>query len=258
MKKMNEIEEKKGYAFEGWYIDPERKKRLNPGGILPHEMVLYDKWSLIEYDVTYDLNGGENSKLNPTTVNIESGLIKLYPARKKGVCFSHWTLNGKPTEVIPAQIYEPIKLVAHYQPLCTVHFETRGGGLIANRKVNEDGLLEEFRPPLKMGYEFDGWYWDMNCQYKFSFDQVIHKSCILYAKWKIKHYRVTYDANGGISSRMNPKSYTYFDPVIELRPAIKKGYRFLGWFDARGNKQNEILPYSIGDKNFIAHFEKIE
>ncbi|MGM9948369.1 InlB B-repeat-containing protein [Floccifex sp.] len=255
---MNEIEERKGYAFEGWYIDPEYKKRLNPGGILPHELTLYDKWTLIEYDVTYQLDGGQNHAMNPDKVTIESGFIKLYPAYKKGMLFKCWTLNGKVTDIIPAQIYEPICLVAHYQPFFTVHFETRGGGMIENKKVNEQGKLEEFRPPMKLGYEFENWYWDVNCQHVFTFDQTIPKSCILYANWKVKQYQITYNTNGGTSFRSNPKSYTYFDDIIQLKPAFKKGYRFIGWYDTRGNKQNTILPYSIGDKTFIAHFEKIE
>ena len=38
------MEERKGYHFAGWYIDKECTKRINPGGILPHTMSLYDKW----------------------------------------------------------------------------------------------------------------------------------------------------------------------------------------------------------------------
>ena len=250
------MQERKGYTFDGWYIDPEFTKRLNPGGILPHELTLYDKWSLIEYDITYDLDGGINSENNPKTVNIESGVLPLYPAYKEGMCFTCWTLNGKIVNSIPAQVYEPIQLVAHYHSLYTVKFETRGGGMIEDRKVNEYGYLESFRPPMKIGYEFENWYWDPNCQNKFSFDQVIHKSCILYANWKVVHYKITYDANGGIASRTNPKSYTYFDSLITLKPARKKGSKFIGWFDISGTKQDCIYPYSIGDKNFIAHYEK--
>ena len=37
-----EQEHRKGYLFGGWYIDEECTKRLNPGGILPTTMTLYD------------------------------------------------------------------------------------------------------------------------------------------------------------------------------------------------------------------------
>ena len=44
--------------------------------------------------------------------------------------------------------------------------------------------------------------------------------------------------------------------TIEKFIPRKKGYKFIGWFDISGTKQDCIYPYSIGDKNFIAHYEK--
>ena len=52
------MEERKGYHFAGWYIDKECTKRINPGGILPHTMSLYDKWIPIWYPVVYQTDGG--------------------------------------------------------------------------------------------------------------------------------------------------------------------------------------------------------
>ena len=54
------MEERKGYHFAGWYIDKECTKRINPGGILPHTMSLYDKWIPIWYPVVYQKDGGMN------------------------------------------------------------------------------------------------------------------------------------------------------------------------------------------------------
>ena len=65
-----EQEHRKGYLFGGWYIDEECTKRLNPGGILPTTMTLYDKWIPIWYKIHYDLDGGMNSRLNPQFFNI--------------------------------------------------------------------------------------------------------------------------------------------------------------------------------------------
>ena len=38
-------EQREGYQFVGWYIDKECTKRLNPGGVLPHSVTLYDKFN---------------------------------------------------------------------------------------------------------------------------------------------------------------------------------------------------------------------
>ena len=76
--------------------------------------------------------------------------------------------------------------------------------------------------------------------------------------FKIKHYFREYDLNGGLSSRRNPKSYTYFSDTIHLLSATKPGYEFVGWFDKRGNELNVIREHSMGNKHLIAQFRKRE
>lgn len=253
---MEKEETRKGYTFQGWYIDPEFTKRLNPGGILPHELTLYDKWTLNTYTISYDLKGGKNSKKNPTSVTVEDEPIKLYPAHRDDKIFVGWTLNGIPITYVPSGVYMDITLVANYKSFSKVRFETRGGGLIDTVTLDHSKRLKPFRPPMKMGYEFDGWYYDVNYMRPFSFEHKIEQSCILYAKWKVREYEIQYHTHGGHSARTNPKSYNYFSDTIELKPAFKKGYKFIGWFDPHGNKQERIFRNSIGNKEFFAKYKK--
>ena len=253
-----EVEKRKGYTFVGWYVDEERTLRLNPSGNLPEAMPLYDKWKLDTYTVEYDCRGGMNSRRNPKTVTYESGMIPLFPATRKDMVFDSWILNGKKVNYLPEGIFEDIKLVANYKPLNRVHFEVNGGAKVEDKIANNQNLLKPFRPPLKMGCSFVCWCWDKECTIPFSFDQSILHTCTLYAKWDVATYTVTYDLNGGIAPRMNPRYYTYFDGKYELSPAKKKGHRFLGWEDAYGNKQRFIPKNSLGNKHFVARFEKEE
>lgn len=253
---MEKDEIRKGYTFHGWYIDPEFTKRLNPGGILPHELTLYDKWTLNTYTISYELNGGKNSKKNPTKVTVEDGPLKLYPAYREDKLFAYWTLNGIPTMQVPAGVYMDITLVAVFKPFNTVVFETRGGGMIRPVTVDHSKIIKPFRPPLKMGYEFDGWFYDVNYTKPFSFNDKIESSCTIYAKWKVMEYEIQYHTHGGHSARTNPKNYNYFSDTIELKPAFKKGYKFIGWFDPHGNKQDRIVKNSIGNKEFFAKYKK--
>lgn len=258
MEKEWEQEQRKGYYFAGWYIDEECTKRLNPGGILPTTMTLYDKWIPIWYKIHYDLDGGTNSRMNPRFLNIESGVLRLYPARKAGLVFDHWTLNGKKIDVIPEGQAQEITLKAHYRPRSIVSFESNGGGKISSRPVSSSGYLKPFRHPLRLGYEFRGWYYDSAFTKPFEFHHPIQESCTLYARWEVAIYHIRYRVNGGIASRKNPHVYTYFTPDIVLLPAVKKGYVFDGWFDPRGNQLTQIHTHSIGDKFLIAHFHKEE
>lgn len=247
---------RKGYYFVGWYIDEECTKRLNPGGILPTTMTLYDKWVPIWYKIHYELNGGMNSRLNPNFLNVESGVLRLHPARKPGMAFDGWTLNGKKIEIIPEGQTSEITLVAHFKELSTVSFESNGGGLIEPKQVDGQGKIKPFRHPLKLGYDFVGWYYDPQFKHPFSFDHKISSSCTLYARWEVSIYHIRYDASGGVSSRRNPHIYTYFSPTVKLLPAYKKGYVFDGWYDHRGNPLTQIVTHSMGDKVLIARFHK--
>lgn len=249
-------EERDGYRFIGWYIDPECTKRINPGGKLPSAITLYDKWVPILYPIHYDCHGGINSRRNPRYVTVETGLLRLFPARKRGMRFIGWCLDGDRIEYLPPHITKPLTLEAMFCEPSLVRFETNGGGRIAERTTTDSGLLERFRPPMRLGYTFDGWYLDERLTFPFDFDMPLNESITLYAKWKITLFRITYHLDGGLASRMNPRSYSYFDLDIELLPARKKGYRFLGWFDARGNALDWIRHNSIGDKELFARYEK--
>ena len=120
-------EKREGYQFVGWYIDKECTKRLNPGGVLPHSVTLYDKWIPIWYPIEYDVDGGVMSRRNPRYTCIESEELLLYPAFKKGVMFVGWQLNGEIITSVPAGIHEPVILTAIYKECPVIHFETCGG-----------------------------------------------------------------------------------------------------------------------------------
>lgn len=249
-----EENEKIGYQFVGWYIDPECTKRINPGGVLPCEVTLYDKWIPIWYPIEYHCAGGLNSRRNPSYVCIESGEQFLYPAKKRGFMFEGWKYQGELITALPSGIHEPVVLEAVYKELPIVCFDSMGGGNINAVSVDENGFLPDIQIPMRLGYDLDGWYLDPDYHWRYSFDEPIREACTLYAKWKLKTFRITYDADGGFSSRLNPKTYTYVDATIHFYSAYKKGYIFIGWFDERGNKIDRIPQNSLGDKKLIAHY----
>lgn len=254
---MDNQAERPGYQFAGWYIDEERTKRINPGGKLPQAVTLYDKWIPILYPVSYDMNGGTNSRKNPQFVSIESGALTLHPARKPGYRFDGWILEGERIRVLPERIDHPIRLHAVFAPLYVAHFETGGGGIIADRETDENGYLDAFRPPMKLGHEFTGWFLDPECRWPFSIQEPLDQDITLYAGWKKAKYPVEYDTEGGINARRNPKTYELSEDPIPLYPPLRKGYRFTGWFDRRGNRMTEIPAGMMGPVRLKAEWRKI-
>lgn len=255
---MENVSERPGYHFAGWYIDKECTKRINPGGKLPHAVTLYDKWVPILYPVTYEMHGGINSRKNPQFVTVESGVCKLYPAQKPGMRFAGWVLNGQKIDVLPDSIDHPVTLHAMFKPAFVISFDSGGGGQIEAKETNEDGLLESFDPPKRIGCDFAGWFWDPERKWRYDFDQPFKEDCTLYAGWYYSKFPITYDLDGGLASRTNPRFYMYSEHPTQLLPARKKGHRFLGWFDSNGNKVEYIPPYSLGERSLQARYKKIK
>lgn len=127
-----------GYEFVDWYIEPECENKFDFDTEIEENWTLYAKWNAKEFAIDYVLDGGVNSKDNPSKYTIES---------------------------------ETILLAA----------------------------------PVKVGYDFAGWFYDKNFSEKAT--QITQGSTgakTLYAKWTEKTYTISYlagkDAYGTVSS----------------------------------------------------------
>ena len=94
-----------GYWFDGWYADrdftSERVTQIEKGSI--GNLILFAKWrvdntSPREYTITYVLNGGKNSRFNPTKYTLETGTITLEDASWTGAFFEGWYKDADFTE----------------------------------------------------------------------------------------------------------------------------------------------------------------
>lgn len=248
--------ERPGYRFDGWFVDEARTKRINPGGKLPGSVTLYDKWTAIPYPVRYDLKGGENSPQNPQFITIESGLKKLYPAHKSGMVFSGWKWKDGMADYLPEGLHEEILLEAVYTKRPLIHFETFEGARVADRETNDQGTLDGFRPPMRMGYDFTGWYYDPALLHPVSENHVFKDDTTLYAGWKKAVYTIEYDADGGIFADTPKEEFSMDTPTWFLSKPVKPGYIFKGWKDRRGRILRSIMKGSMGNRELTAVWEK--
>ena len=90
-----------GAVFTEWYTDAALTSPLQDGTIYPDQLAeqlgegnwildLYAGWSLEEYAIHYELDGGENAAENPDRYNVESGSINLVEPTKEGYQFKGW------------------------------------------------------------------------------------------------------------------------------------------------------------------------
>ena len=108
--------------------------------------------------------------------------------------------------------------------------------------------------PTRLGYEFLGWYVDGSST---PFSQrgtwSISRNISLKASWRVIVYSISYSLDGGTNYWDNPSSYTVEDTISFFNPS-KRGYTFLGWYDASGNKVTSIQKGSIGNVSLTAHW----
>ncbi|MDY6367982.1 MAG: InlB B-repeat-containing protein, partial [Clostridia bacterium] len=87
---------KKGYTFGGWYenssLSGSKVTSISTTDI--GDKVYYAKWTIVTYNITYYLNGGNNAASNPTTYKVTTATITLADATKTGYTFGGWYSNS--------------------------------------------------------------------------------------------------------------------------------------------------------------------
>ena len=129
--------------------------------------------------VTFDSAGGTQIE----TLEIKKGEIALKPVDpiKDGYQFLGWYLDETLFD-FSTKVKEDINLVAKWQIITyTVTFESNGGSSVLSQNVNANGLVQKPVNPIKVGYDFIGWY--LNDE-KFDFNNKINSNLTLYAKWE--------------------------------------------------------------------------
>ena len=84
-----------GYTFVGWFNGDEE---YDFDEVVTGDVTLSAKWKPVEYKITYEVDGGKNSKDNPETYTIESATITLGAPTKEGFIFNGWFYDKKFTD----------------------------------------------------------------------------------------------------------------------------------------------------------------
>lgn len=190
-------------------------------------------------------------------------LIRPTDPEKEGYVFDAWykesTFDNKwdfENDIVAADT----KLYAKFLPEAevtkyTVIFKSDENTVINTVTVKEGNSVGEPKNPVKDGYQFDGWYTDVNCTDKYDFNTVVSADLTLYAKWLAK-YTVSFDTDGG-STVETQTVVTGDKATIPTSTPTKKGYNFVGWYtDNTYTTEFDFENTSITDNTTIyAKFE---
>lgn len=106
-------------------------------------------------------------------------------------------------------------------------FETNGGSDIEDLVVVLGEEIDLPDDPVKTGYNFEGWYLDIDLNTPFE-QQEFSENFQLYAKWSLAKFVVVWDTCGG--NEIADSEFAYRASVTMPATPIKEGYVFGGWY----------------------------
>jgi uncharacterized repeat protein (TIGR02543 family) len=233
-----------GYNFRGWYVGSTPNSTIAAGST--GNKTFTARWSAaIRYDITYTMNGGNNSILNPSSYTVNSATINLRDPWRLGYDFTGWT----PTNSIPSGSTGDKAFTANWTlKTNTITYFLNGG---TNNPANPTTFTVEspaitFAPPTRPGYEF--WFW-----FPSGVPAGTAMNWATMAFWKGPiNYEITYNLNGGTNNPANPSQYNVNSATITLADPTRDGYTFSGW-----SPSGSIPSGSTGNQTFTASWTPV-
>ncbi len=224
---------KTGYTFGGWYYDSGLTSQVGANYTVgASNVTLYAKWSINNYTVTYNTNGGSaistDTKAYGTTYTLPTGTTKT------GYTFGGWYYDVGLTSQVGANYTVGTSNVTLYAKWnannYTIAYNTNGGSAISTDTKAYGTTYTLPTTTTKTGYSFGWWYSNSGLTTPVGSTYTVGASNVtLYAKWNANTYTVNFNANGG-SVGTTSKSVTYSSTYGTLPTPTKTGYSFNGWY----------------------------
>ena len=246
---------------------------------------------LTEYDIFYELNGGENSRKNPATYLSpnEEEVVFSAPSRSAWI-FDGWYRNedfeGNPITKLPVNtsgdIYLYAKWVKPYIISTDERFTVDGLSIIGTVENEPEAysFVESFNAcsdcTWKMYYDYQGVNelklknLELDCGWNKAYIVVWSEDELAFTQYTLNVYRLSMCSYSfTIDDIVYEEEETILDGIIEEQSYLeapeapeKDGYEFVGWKDAEG--YFVTFPYYVGEyniangANFFAEYKPID
>jgi uncharacterized repeat protein (TIGR02543 family) len=218
-----------GYEFQGWYGDSALEIPFSFPTTMPaYHFTLYAKWTINQYTITFDTNGG--SSLDPIHGDYASA-ITLGTTTKTGYTFIGW-YSDEALTISFTQLTMPSQNMTLYSKWSinqyTISFHSNGGSAVSSITADYGATVEAPVIPTLTEGVFLGWYSDFALTTPFVFPTTMPAySQTLYAKWQMNQYTISFVTNGG-----NPigQLTANYGSNLSLTSPTKIGYTFAGWY----------------------------
>ena len=208
-----------GYSFGGWWTEANGGTQVESSEVVKSDTTYYAHWSINNYTVIFDANGGTGGKTITRTHGMTLGTLPTPTC--DGHSFEGWWTKIKGGE----QVFDSTKVLgdttyyAHWSTNCyTVTFNANGGN--GGVTTTQDyGTAINVPTVTREGYTFTGWSPVV--------EATVPASNVTYtAQWRINQYTVTFNANGGNGGVTTMQDY---GTAITAPVVTREGFTFMGW-----------------------------
>lgn len=222
-----------GHAFKGWFTAATGGTQWNFSTPITADTTLYAQWTQ-QRTVTFDSQGG--TSVSTQTVGDGGTATPPTTPTRTGYSLEGWwttpSAGGGQWDFSADTVTADITLYARWTAQShAVEFNTQGVGTAPDdQTVPHDGLVTAPPAPIRTGYTFNGWWTTPTVggdQWAFDSD-TISGDTVLYARWTVNSYTVTFDSQGGsaVSSQIVDHGQSARAPAAPTRT----GYVFDGWW----------------------------
>lgn len=255
-----------GYNFGGWYKEPTGENAFEFSSAIISDIMLYAKWTLTTYQLTYNLDGGTNDEGNPETYSVESPDILLKDPTKEGFDFLGWYYDddykNRATQITHGTTGDKTLFAKWKIKTYTISYNAGGNLIVGAGNVlpvekrygeNISLLGESYQAPW---YVQDGWATvDSNetALKDYDLNEVYSKneSATLFPHWKKADYTITYNLDGGVNNPSNPDTYSISDSTtgVVFKNPSKEGFTFAGWYGKEDYSGNKVTKLTVCDSS---------
>jgi len=169
--------------------------------------------------------------VNAITADFGSAVSAPTEPTKTGCTFDGWysDIGMKTPYVFATMPAEDITLNGKWTiNEYTISFDSNGGSSVSQMIEDYGTVISAPTAPTKTGYSFVGWYSDIGLATPYVFTMMPAENLMLYAKWAINEYTITFETDGG--SSVAPITADFNSIVTAPLDPTKEFYIFEGWY----------------------------
>ena len=258
-----------GYVFAGWFTDSNGVNEYEFTSQITQSIILYAKWTLQRFNISYVMNEGTDTGDNPGSYTIDTSFALKAPADIEGYEFEGWfydaAFTNKATQVIQGTTGDKTFYGKWSKKTYRIMYlaDNNSYGSISDQFVEHGTTitLESAGIFRRAGYDQNGWSTTIGGakEHELGESVTVVAPVTLYPTWSIVTYTITYECGGCVNNPQNPTTYTINDKKDIKYPQSREGYDFGGWYKETNytTKVTQIAKGSYGNITLYGKWIKV-